>query len=166
MVVNYLASNLYSQQTSSFYSFSALRRWAEKLISDTAQMPRRARGPLWGRKCWHIPKWFISVLLLAVAHHLGGGRQQRSCCLISLNLLPSLTLHSVQVSHSASSYLTLSTSWFPLLLWHAHKWIITLPSGAEMFLNCTDITSTVFHVPTYQAHAPLMGGKGCVRLGV
>lgn len=71
MDVNCSVSKLYSPQTS-FFSFSALRRWAEKLISDTAQMPRSARSPLWGRKRWHIPKRSISVPLLARAHQLGG----------------------------------------------------------------------------------------------
>lgn len=32
-----------------------------------------------------------------------------------------------------------------------------------MFLNCADITSSVFHMHTYQTHAPLMGESGlCV----
>lgn len=42
----------------SFYRSSALRCWAEKLISDTVQLPRRARGPpLCGRKRWRTPQW-------------------------------------------------------------------------------------------------------------
>lgn len=46
----------------SFYRSSALRCWAEKLISDTVQLPRRARGPpLCGRKRWRTPQWYAGA---------------------------------------------------------------------------------------------------------
>lgn len=46
----------------SFYRSSALRCWAEKLISDTVQLPRRARGPpLCCRKRWRTPQWYAGA---------------------------------------------------------------------------------------------------------
>ena len=147
------SSHLYSQRRSSFFSSTVLRRWAKKkLISDTAQMPGCARGPSWGRKRWHIPKLSIRALPLALAHHPRWGK----AAAIMLSYFPqSAPLTHAPLAASQPLCLFLSNLVYLLVLllfWHPHKWIITSPSRAEMFLNCTDITSAVFHIKHRHTH--------------
>ena len=102
--MNYFVSSLYSQQTSSFYSPSQVS-WKVNFGHCTR--------PFVGRETADTHRSDTSAQpLTRTSSSARRRRQQRSCCHISLNLLPSLTLESVRVSHSASSSLTLSSSQF------------------------------------------------------
>lgn len=132
MEVNYLAGNSYSQQTS-FYSSSALRRWAEKLISDTAQLPCRARGPFVGLKALTHSKVIYQRAVPCVRSAAKAAVIMPSYFLKSASLThaspqlwPCLPLASLSSSSSSCSDTLINES--------SHR-----PSRAEMFLNCADV---------------------------
>lgn len=136
MEVNYLAGNSYSQQTS-FYSSSALRRWAEKLISDTAQLPRRARGPFVGLKALTHFKVIYQRAVPCTRSAAKAAAIMPSYFLKSAPLThasPQLWPHLPLASLSSSSSSSSSSCSDTLINESSHR-----PSRAEMFLNCADV---------------------------